>query len=75
MLALVLTGLVVDEAPAAWVVPLLIFVLVLVEVVTADICRLRDEERDFDTEVELEEDDGLRPPPVIVLKKLFKVFT
>ena len=75
MLALVFTGLVVDEAPAAWVVPLLIFVLVLVEVVTADICRLRDEERDFDTEVELEEDDGLRPPPVIVLKKLFKVFT
>ena len=71
MLALVFTGLVVDEAPAAWVVPLLIFVLVLV----ADICRLRDEERDFDTEVELEEDDGLRPPPVIVLKKLFKVFT
>ena len=49
--------------------------LVLVEVATAGIWRLRDEDRDLDTEVELEEDDGLRPPPVIVLKKLFKVFT
>ena len=72
MLALVLAGLLVVGVPAAWVLPLL--VLVHVEVVTAGVCRLRDEDRDFDTELELE-DDGLRPPPVIVLKKLFNVFT
>ena len=75
MLALLLAGLLVDEVPAAWVVTLIVFALVLVEVETAGIWRLRDEDRDLDTEVELEEDDGLRPPPVIVLKKLFRVFT